>query len=410
MNIHEMQLKKNKFKLEKLLQYSKENIPFYMNIKKDPAYYVDNYNLWLELPIVKKEYVQKDWTRFVESKDIVSSPGVKVAYTSGSTGTPLKIIKSLKNEIYLTKKLWKTRQVWNKDIMDWRLLYLYRNIESSKIKVLRIGDQKDYLDLSEKNLINYLDEIEIFEPQWMIGPPIGVTRLAMCCNDNYKFSNKMKMIEVYGELLLPYQRNLIERTFGCKVANHYGAREFGVISYECPYNKMHAWEDEFFLEVLKDGNPVNSGEEGELFITALNNRIMPLIRYKIGDIVKLIVQNEPCKCGNESSIVLEPVDGRISDLVFTTKKIISTSIFDTLFSRFIIEYPDSVREFQVIQKSERNFEIQVVAGVNFSNSRVDGLVKELEDLLDGATVSIVRTDIIKNMSSGKTLTFIPLYH
>ena len=34
-------------------------------------------------------------------------------------------------------------------------------------------------------------------------------------------------------------RNLIQRVFGCPVANGYGARDAGFIAHECPHGGMH---------------------------------------------------------------------------------------------------------------------------------------------------------------------------
>lgn len=53
---------------------------------------------------------------------------------------------------------------------------------------------------------------------------------------------------------------------------------------------MHVWADHFYIEVIdpETGENVSEGEEGELVITTLQREAMPLIRYRTGDIVKLI--------------------------------------------------------------------------------------------------------------------------
>ncbi len=409
MRIYEKQLEEKKPILFKLLSDSQKEIPFYNKVLKDDImHYLNNYDAWTEIPIVKKETIQNEWTSFVPNVDILTAPGIKVAYTSGSTGEPLKIVRSIKQEIYHTKKLWEARRQWNKDIMNMRLLYLYRNVESEKLKVLRLGEHKDYLDLSEGSMASYIKEIINFRPEWMIGPPIAATRLANYCKEKKLCINSIKLVELFGEMLLPYQRQAIEEAFECRIINHYGAREFGVISYECPDNNMHAWTDDYFIEVIKDGKPVPAGSTGEIVITSLRNRTMPLIRYALGDLVELTLLKDECGCGQHSKYILKPVGGRISNLVITPKKVISSSIFDTLFSRFIVKYTNSIKEFQVVQKSPNSFDVHIVEGNKYAYCNINELLEQLRIHLDYADINIIKTNHIRNEKSGKTPTFIPL--
>ena len=214
MNVYQYQLDNVKNKLSSLLLYSKTCIPFYKRINKPVDYYLESYDAWCEIPLTHKKNIQHDWRNFVSSEDIINSPNVMISHTSGSSGDPLKIIKERTYEIRLAKKLWKIRQNWHKDIMKLRLLYLYRNVESNKQNVLRLGENDDYLDLSENGLIGYIDEILAYKPQWIIGPPIAVNKLANFCKSQNINIDGVKLAELFGEMLLPYQRKNIEEAFG----------------------------------------------------------------------------------------------------------------------------------------------------------------------------------------------------
>src|SRR5690606_18382780 len=82
-------------------------------------------------------------------------------------------------------------------------------------------------------------------------------------------------------MLLDRERNLIERSLGCKVTNRYGCEEVGLIASECEKHEgLHINMDDLYVEVLRDdGTPAAPGEPGKIILTDLSNRGMPLIRY-----------------------------------------------------------------------------------------------------------------------------------
>lgn len=100
----------------------------------------------------------------------------------------------------------------------------------------------------------------------------------------------------------PFNENIrgeIQSVWNCKAYDHYGTTETGfAFSIECPQqNGLHINEADFFAEIVDpvSGEPLRPGEEGELVFTTLTRRGMPLLRYRSGDISRLI--REPCKCG-----------------------------------------------------------------------------------------------------------------
>jgi phenylacetate-CoA ligase len=93
----------------------------------------------------------------------------------------------------------------------------------------------------------------------------------------------------------------IEKAFGITALNIFGLSEVmgPGIAMECleGRNGMHVFEDHFMVETInpKTGELLPEGEEGELVFTTLTKEAFPLIRYRSGDISRLIT--EPCRCG-----------------------------------------------------------------------------------------------------------------
>ena len=74
-----------------------------------------------------------------------------------------------------------------------------------------------------------------------------------------------------------------------KVYDKYGSREFSGIAYEDNSNSGHLIQMEsYIVELIKNDRPAKPGEDGEIFITDLNNYNFPLIRYRIGDIAEAV--------------------------------------------------------------------------------------------------------------------------
>jgi phenylacetate-CoA ligase len=91
-------------------------------------------------------------------------------------------------------------------------------------------------------------------------------------------------------------RVVIEEVFGCPVFNRYGCREVSVIASECSAHQgMHIMAEGLHVEIMRGGMPAKIGEEGEIVVTDLLNRAMPLIRYRIGDVAAW--EDGVCPCG-----------------------------------------------------------------------------------------------------------------
>jgi phenylacetate-CoA ligase len=74
---------------------------------------------------------------------------------------------------------------------------------------------------------------------------------------------------------------------------------------------LHVATDVVHVEVLDDRDqPVPAGQTGHLVLTDLDSRLMPLIRYRIGDMGRLL--DHPCACGSPFPLMGD-VQGRTRD-------------------------------------------------------------------------------------------------
>jgi phenylacetate-CoA ligase len=109
----------------------------------------------------------------------------------------------------------------------------------------------------------------------------------------------------------------LERGLGCRAYDIYGLSEIigpGVAG-ECQAQAgLHIQDDHFLPEVIDPatGEVLGSGREGELVLTTLTKRAMPLVRYRTGDITTLT--DEPCACGR-TSVRMARVRARSDDML-----------------------------------------------------------------------------------------------
>ena len=124
----------------------------------------------------------------------------------------------------------------------------------------------------------------------------------------------LKMIVTTSEILTDVDRKAIADAFGVPVYDSYGLREGGLVGHECDRFTMHCMDEQLILETIDPDTLQPTDGEGELVLTNIVSKVMPMIRYRTGDIVTL--SNDPCPCGrNLGSIRIS--GGRVADFVVT---------------------------------------------------------------------------------------------
>lgn len=132
---------------------------------------------------------------------------------------------------------------------------------------------------------------------------------------------------------IPSTRQRIEEAWGAECFDHTGATEVGATGFSCRARSgVHLNESEFIFEVvdLRTGQPA---EEGELVVTNLGRAGMPVIRYRLGDRVRL--DRSACACGRTFVRLAGGIIGRTDDMV-TVRGI---NIFPSAIEAIVRELP-----------------------------------------------------------------------
>ncbi len=161
-------------------------------------------------------------------------------------------------------------------------------------------------------LASLLAELEDFAPSVIATYP---TVAALLAEAQASGRLRLRLNEVWlgGEQLSAAVRTQIERSFGCRVREGYGASECLSIAWACDQGSLHVNSDWVLLEpVDRAGRPVAPGAPSHtVLLTNLANHVQPMIRYDLGDSVTVCAA--PCGCGAPFPVIR--IEGRRDDVL-----------------------------------------------------------------------------------------------
>lgn len=383
-NDTEMNLCYQKHALYNMLSYAVTYVPFYrhiynkLRISLSLKTITDDIKLF---PILTKELIRKNFDLLISEKKI---KGVYKNASGGSTGKPVIL---LQDSIYRQKQRDLTEcfdafsgyrlgdkraLIWGaeKDIIS---PSVHQSIKNFIIK--RCFENTIILNsfaMNEEDMSRFVAHMNRFKPQYILAYTQSVEELAKFIESHQLSIYKPKSIIVSAGTLYDDTRNTIERVFNCKVFNRYGSRETGLMAMECECHcGLHENIFAQYIELLDDANiplAVNDERNGHVIVTQLNNYIMPLIRYDIGDIAQRGAAQ--CLCGRGLPL-LKSVRGRTVNIF---KKRDGTRIDGEYFTH-LFYYVNGVKRFQVIQHSYED--IEVIVAIDDSDAITHEVFNEL---------------------------------
>jgi phenylacetate-CoA ligase len=205
----------------------------------------------------------------------------------------------------------------------------------------------------------------------------------------------LRVVCTTAEILGDMNRQLLSEAFGVPVYDSYGLREGGLIGHECQQMRMHTTDEQLILETIDPRTLEPTDQRGELVVTNLVGRVMPIIRYRTGDMVTL--DATPCACGRSLSTI-RVTGGRITDSVLTSAgKWVSGYAFI-----YICRSVPGVVNFQVRQDRRGEVRVLLVTDGQFPSDgrqRIRNRVRRRMNSDDAVSVELV--DDIRPAPSGK---------
>jgi len=225
-----------------------------------------------------------------------------------------------------------------------------------------------------------------FKPNVLIGLPSIIIHLAEYFHEN-KLRSSVRKILYGGEHFTEEAKAFLKKSLGVKHIRSagYAIVDSGPIGVQCEHlsgSVHHAIPSYNHIEFIKDGKPVKDGDTGEIVVTNLSRRLMPVIRFRTGDLGRKILSDKPCKCGNDA--FLFELLGRCDDILVIGG--MNLQYLD--ISRAISRLKDLSNIFQLTAEKSGHKELLIITIETTSNIDPESYSKRLINILKKETENI----------------------
>lgn len=385
--------------VKKIVRHAYETVPFYRRWYDEHGIDVKGINTTddiQKLPILTKEIVRAN------QHDMISQAFPKKSFvkelTSGTTGTPLRIFKTLQGIGLQWAIWWRHKARFGINVTD-RYLTLGARVPVSQEQKTPPYWRNDYFNnriylssyhISARNVRDIVQFLNTNHFDFYTGYPSAIYTLARLIDESHlKLFETPKHIVTGADALLPAYEATIRRVFRAPVTEQYGMCEFAGNISKCEHGVFHLDFECCHVET----QPIEGNEYSRLIFTGWGNLAMPFIRYDVGDYGKQ--SSTYCACGRRSQC-FETINGRMEDFIVTPdgRHLIGMNQ--------VLEYAPNAKEIQIYQKTTDLIEFRVVATDQFGERDKKALIREFARRGGtGMSVSFKIVDTLEKSRSGK---------
>lgn len=373
--------------LDTILKHSQQTTPFYKN--------VSSLNTITDFPVINKHIIKTNHEAFLSQS--FKKKKNRIVLTSGSTGTPLKIVQN-KNKIdrntadtiYFSELAGYKLGYKLLFIRHWNAYYKKSKIKNWLQNIVPI----EVLNLKQDTMDSLMEHIkkDPSNKSWL-GFPSAFEQLCKYLDSIKSPPIEGRITSIIGmaEGLNDYTKQRMAYYFKSSIVSRYSNMENGILAQQ-ETNGTSGFKinwASFHIEILnlESDTPVNPGEKGRIVVTDLFNYAMPMIRYDTGDIGAMDSQSSPP--------TLKSVEGRQTEVIYNTKGDMVSSFIMT----DMVHYK-AVDQMQLIQESAKAYTIKV------NGDMTDNLKKQLiidfkRFLGNDADIDIIHVNEIPLLDSGK---------
>jgi phenylacetate-CoA ligase len=343
------------------LRYAVEKVPHYRDLGIDARQIKSAADL-NRFPVLTKSTLQDNQPRLLA--DGFSLDTCKTSTTSGSTGEPTTSAFD-KNAWLLSKYTLKIRRLLAHGVGIGKRVLLVSEMHPEEIAAtpgifgagLLFGQR--YISIHEP-VTEGLQVMRRYRPHALYAFPSYLAELLEYCEQHQETLPALGVIFTSSEVLSEGLRSRLVDTFSADVCDVYGNTEFKEVAWQCRNGRYHINFESTWVETVDEADD----QFGTVLLTTLVNRAMPLIRYQVGDRVR--IGTGECDCGR-SGPWLAAVSGREVDmLLLADGRKLSPYLLTSL-----IELDPGIRRYQIVQESTSDLRVRYI-------SPADGAVNEAQ--------------------------------
>jgi phenylacetate-CoA ligase len=387
--------------VRRVLVHAGEHCPFYRDRFRQHGFDPRTFSALADLarcPLLEKRDLLESREQML-STALPSSARLYIT-TGGSTGVPVGFylqrgISRPKEQAFL-EAMWKRGGYFD----GARLALLRGHVTSSKSagSISSYDAIRDWLMLSSYHLTLerlelYLAELQRFRPDLLYVYPSSALQLVEYLQQSrVRWELPLQGVLCGSERLTEPQRKLIEATFNCRAYSWYGHSERVILAAEGRKSTHYYFIPQYGYAEF--GPPTPDGLR-EVIGTSFHNLVMPLIRYRTGDYVRLLPEGVEGEypvptateiAGREQEFLLSGTGRKISLTAFN----MHDAIFDNLYA------------VQFYQDRPGFAEFRYIPGPQFQSSRLAVIEAGIRRKLgDDFSVELKPVREVEKTSAGK---------
>ncbi|MCC6553960.1 MAG: phenylacetate--CoA ligase family protein [Polyangiaceae bacterium] len=350
------------------LQFAEQRVPYYRRVFAEHGVRARDVKApedLLRFPVLTKADIRAAGAELVAEGyrgELIASG------TGGSTGQPVRFSFDHRTyEIRIAGAMradgWAGAQLGERELHVWGTAITqeprWKRVKRAVHEAALRKKVMSCFELSEARLAEVAREIARYRPRLIVGYVTPLYHVARYVLQTAHRLPAPAGVVATAERLFQHQREVIERAFEAPVFDRYGCREVMLIGAECERHEgKHINAEGVFVELVRGGRLAEPGEPGEVIVTDLACRSMPLVRYRNEDIA--IAAKSACSCGRGLPM-LASVEGRTLDMIVGPD---GQLVAGELFPHMLKDYPTVLR-FQVHQDRQRAITVKLVPGDGF---------------------------------------------
>jgi phenylacetate-CoA ligase len=382
-----------------IARYAFETVPWYRERWSAPGITPEDLRDpadWARLPALEKRDLQEHGAELTSTR---APRGHVKAATSGSSGTPVAIARGHRSWAHAHANVirgwhWHGLDVGDPYAYFWGLALDTPGRRQAAVRDWFFNRRRfSAFETDPGRARAFYDRLRRSPARFAFGYPSAVMQFTeqVRAQGLDGLALRWRAIVTTSEMLRPHQRERMSATFGCRVADSYGCAEAGVAGIECEAGGMHVPVE----SVVVDLEPVGDGLF-DVLLTDLHNRVQPLIRYRVGDLVG--PADGACACGRGLPL-LGQLQGRAGDAITLPDGRVVSGLLPYYIFRHHAK-SGAVREYQFVEFPDGRLELRVTAGTGWS----DALAREVRDEVSrglGLPVEVRVVDRFERRGRGK---------
>ncbi len=354
-------------KLKDIVNYAYRKCDFYRNLQGNSEFELQTMEEFEKLPIIYKNIFGEN-TQPIISEDFINKPGIDIIknHTSGTTGQFINVYWCRADYNASMIELWLQRKQLGIKTSDslcsfFTTLFVNNSLVRNSSREYMTADKRQLVfsnaNLDEQRLVDIYWKMLEYKPKWLLIQPSILQMIVNAKrNNDLPMISSLKYIELIGESFLESFEDEMADEFQCVVKNMYGLIELNGIGYEDIRGELKVLKSNVFVEILKEGKNTQPGEVGEIVVTSLTNRLMPLIRYSTGDY--------GCWLDDKKDKLLLK-KGRSSEYVCLKDSNVPVYVLMAPIQIINSELGNIIRDARFVQKSYENIEVNLHVAKKF---------------------------------------------